>query len=283
MGVYADDFFELDFGSNDTVGSRWCKSRSQLSLGLRTVRIDRPFIGLRIPSRLLCQVPVRVVTPVDWYGVVVDRGLDNSGSGLGARWWARLIGQQSSDGDEGLTDLVDDGWLKAAGMVGGRLNREGGCLKSGAVGFRFEWKWRRWRWRWRWRRSYGLVGRCATEVAMVAKEMLKVWDEWDTWQREGDSYMGSTSRGSTWESSGSRVGPTLTVLLDCWMHKNIFWNARTWVLHGGKLVADSRLKLTILFNETLHFGSVQEFPRGKRGLSLLFRNTLRFGVTISGD
>ncbi|KAK9009187.1 hypothetical protein V6N11_035732 [Hibiscus sabdariffa] len=260
MGVYADDFLELVLGSDDVDGSRWCESSSRLLLALG--HADGNFrCGKGTCFLSVLQVPIRVVTLVDWYGFVVVRGLDNSGSVLGlvwclatessgrwlgvergfqlliwdyaesrrwwvgveigfqlltwdyagvaswfriagARWWARLIGQQNSIGGEGFTDLVVDGGLKVASMVGKRLRRKGGCIKSGGVGVRLEWKWRRWR------RRYELVGRCATEAVMVAKGMLKVRDEGDTWQRKGDCCMGCKSRGSTWECSGDRAGPT---------------------------------------------------------------------------
>ncbi|KAK9009213.1 hypothetical protein V6N11_035758 [Hibiscus sabdariffa] len=114
MGVEADDFHVLFHGSDDVVGSRWCESRSWLHLGLRTVRLVRPFIGLRFPSRLLCQVwnevhgaggnfrcgkgtcclsvlqvPVHVFTPVDWYGLVGGRGWYGGVSDLVWPWfWA---------------------------------------------------------------------------------------------------------------------------------------------------------------------------------------------------
>ncbi|KAK8486822.1 hypothetical protein V6N11_063158 [Hibiscus sabdariffa] len=111
MGDHADGFFELVFGSDDTFGSRWCESRSQLPLGRRTVRLDRPLLGLRFPSRLLCQVwndvrsasgnfwcgkgtclfyvlqdHVRVVIPVDWYDGSENRDWVNSGIGLCFEW-----------------------------------------------------------------------------------------------------------------------------------------------------------------------------------------------------
>ncbi|KAK8486821.1 hypothetical protein V6N11_063157 [Hibiscus sabdariffa] len=157
------------------------------------------------------------------------------------------------------------------------VGREDGCLKIGGIGARFEWKW------WRWRGRIGTAGRRATENAMVAEGMPKVRDEGDTWQSEGDICMGSMSRGSTWEFPGIRDGPTLTVLLVFWTYECIFVTVHTWDLHEWEFVADTWLEHTVLMNETLRFGSAQEFSRGGFKLRILYVNTQRFGVTNAGD
>ncbi|KAL4348558.1 hypothetical protein GQ457_17G007640 [Hibiscus cannabinus] len=252
-------------------GSRWCGSRLWLHLGLRMVRLERPFIGLRIPSRLLCQVwnevhgaggnfrcgkvscclsvlqdPVRVFTPVDWYGLVGGRGCDGRFSDLvwpwligvergfqllfevcidcvrwlrmkRARWEAALLVLQDLAGYVGSTVMT----VRAGSLTGGRSRWFSGYIKVLRGGSRADWKW----WRRRRRRIGGLEENGREDAGLFAVGRLEVRDEGDTWQYQVVLCMEFTSWESTWEGAGDRDGPTVTTLLDCWTSISICGNA----------------------------------------------------------